>query len=152
MTRLLIIFLVAWLVFTVAFKVEESNALPSAHCKAVAKAKSHGKYKRWKYVYSICRKRSVTQWRGATASWYGPGLYGNGTACGMRYTPSIRGVAHKTMRCGTKLTIRYRGRSVRVRVIDRGPYAHGRAFDLSAGTRADLGFNGVQRVRWHKGW
>lgn len=82
----------------------------------------------------------VTAYRPAVASWYGPGFYGNRTACGQTLTTGMVGVAHKTLPCGTKLTLRYRGRSVRVQVIDRGPYAHGREFDLTGATKSKLGF------------
>ena len=86
------------------------------------------------------RAGSVTVYRRAAASWYGPGLYGNSTACGGTLTPGTLGVAHKSMPCGTKLTLRYGNRSVRVRVIDRGPYAGNREFDLTSATKQRLGF------------
>lgn len=73
------------------------------------------------------------------ASWYGPGFYGNRTACGQTYSPQILGVAHKTLPCGTLLVLSYGGRSVTVPVIDRGPYVAGRTLDLSNATRASLG-------------
>lgn len=82
----------------------------------------------------------VTAYRAAQASWYGPGLYGNGMACGGTLTPNTIGVAHKSLPCGTKLTLRYGGRSVEVEVVDRGPYVGGREFDLTAATRQKLGF------------
>lgn len=82
----------------------------------------------------------VHVYRGAHASWYGPGLYGNSTACGGALTPWRLGVAHKSLPCGTRVTFRYRGRSVTVPVIDRGPYAAGREWDLTAATKAKLGF------------
>jgi rare lipoprotein A (peptidoglycan hydrolase) len=69
------------------------------------------------------------------ASWYGPGFYGNRTACGQAYTPEIIGVAHRTLRCGTMLVLEYRGRTMTVPVIDRGPYIAGRTLDLSNATR-----------------
>jgi rare lipoprotein A (RlpA)-like double-psi beta-barrel protein len=69
------------------------------------------------------------------ASWYGPGFYGNRTACGQVYTPEIIGVAHRTLRCGTTLVLEYRGRTMTVPVIDRGPYIAGRTLDLSNATR-----------------
>ena len=69
------------------------------------------------------------------ASWYGPGFYGNRTACGQVYTPEIVGVAHRTLRCGTLIVIEYRGRTMTVPVIDRGPYIAGRTLDLSNATR-----------------
>jgi len=73
------------------------------------------------------------------ASWYGPGFYGNRTACGQVYTPEIIGVAHRTLRCGTMLVLEYRGRTMTVPVIDRGPYIAGRTLDLSNATRLGLG-------------
>jgi len=68
-------------------------------------------------------------------SWYGPGFYGNRTACGQAYTRQILGVAHRTLPCGTKVTFRNpaNGRTATVRVIDRGPYVAGRRWDLSGG-------------------
>jgi hypothetical protein len=73
------------------------------------------------------------------ASWYGPGFYGNRTACGQTYTPEIIGVAHRTLRCGTLIELEYRGRTLTVPVIDRGPYIAGRALDLSNATRLAMG-------------
>ena len=73
------------------------------------------------------------------ASWYGPGFYGNRTACGQVYTPEIIGVAHRTLRCGTMLVLEYRGHTMTVPVIDRGPYIAGRTLDLSNATRLAMG-------------
>ncbi len=84
--------------------------------------------------------RRITVFRRAVASYYGPGLYGGALACGGRLGPGTLGVAHKTLPCGTKVTLRYHGRSVTVRVIDRGPYVAGRDFDLTAATKRRLGF------------
>ncbi len=80
--------------------------------------------------------------RHAHASWYGPGLYGNHLGCGGRLTPSTLGVANKSLPCGTRVTFRYHGRTVRVPVVDRGPYVAGRDYDLTAATRRRLGFRG----------
>ena len=81
-------------------------------------------------------------YRRAYASWYGPGLYGNHLGCGGRLTLRRLGVAHRTLPCGSKLTLRHRGRSVTVRVIDRGPYVAGREFDLTERTARRLHFHG----------
>ena len=89
---------------------------------------------------SADRAGKVTAFRRAAASWYGPGLYGNALACGGTLTPGTLGVANKTLPCGTKLTLRYGGRSVNVRVIDRGPFSGNREFDLTAATKQRLGF------------
>jgi rare lipoprotein A len=79
-------------------------------------------------------------YRRALASWYGPGLYGGHLACGGTLTPGTLGVANKSLPCGTKVTLHYRGRTVRVPVVDRGPYVGAREFDLTAATRAKLHF------------
>jgi rare lipoprotein A len=84
----------------------------------------------------------VNAFRWANASWYGPGLYGNHLGCGGTLTFSRLGVANKSLPCGTKLTLRHRGRAVRVSVIDRGPYVAGREFDLTAATARRLHFHG----------
>jgi hypothetical protein len=85
-------------------------------------------------------------YRYAVVSWYGPGLYGNPLACGGRLYPGTLGVANKSLPCGTMVTLRYRGRSVRVAVIDRGPYVAGREYDLTAATKDRLGFAGVGAI------
>lgn len=82
--------------------------------------------------------------RRAHASWYS--LYGNRTACGQTLGYGTLGVAHKSLPCGSKLTLRYRGRSVRVRVIDRGPFVAGREFDLTAATKRALAFGDLGTV------
>lgn len=88
----------------------------------------------------------VTVYRKVTATWYGPGLYGNRTACGQRLRRSTRGVAHRTLPCGARVAIRYRGRSVVVPVIDRGPYANGATYDLTGATARDLGATHTSRI------
>jgi hypothetical protein len=90
--------------------------------------------------------RRVTAYRFAHASYYGPGLYGNGVACGGTLLPGTMGVAHKTLPCGTKVKLRYRGRTVTVPVIDRGPYVPGRDYDLTEAVKERLGFPGVGTV------
>lgn len=73
------------------------------------------------------------------ASWYGPGFYGNRTACGQRYSEDILGVAHKSLPCGTPVTLRFNDQVLTVPVIDRGPFTPGRMWDLSAATCRALG-------------
>src|SRR6478672_786150 len=48
--------------------------------------------------------------RNAVATWYGPGLYGNHTACGQVLRPHTLGVAHRSLPCGTPVKIIYDGR------------------------------------------
>jgi rare lipoprotein A (peptidoglycan hydrolase) len=90
--------------------------------------------------------RRLTSYRQAAASYYGPGLYGNGVACGGTLMPGTMGVANKTLPCGTRVKLRYRGRSVTVPVIDRGPYVAGRDYDLTEAVKLRLGFPGVGTV------
>jgi rare lipoprotein A (peptidoglycan hydrolase) len=55
-------------------------------------------------------------------------------------------VAHKSLPCGTRLTLRKGSRIVRARVIDRGPYVGAREFDLTAATKQRLGFGSTGTV------
>jgi hypothetical protein len=82
-------------------------------------------------------------YRLAGASWYGGG---GSLACGGALTSSTLGVANKTLPCGTLVTLRYDGRSVRVPVIDRGPYVAGREFDLTVATKEALRFGDTGEV------
>jgi rare lipoprotein A len=90
--------------------------------------------------------RKVNVYRPSAASWYGPGFYGSRTACGQTISSSILGVANKSLPCGTRVTLRYHGRSVTVPVIDRGPYAAGREWDLTPATKNRLGFGSTGTV------
>jgi rare lipoprotein A len=83
----------------------------------------------------------------AGASWYGGG---GGLACGGQLTSSTLGVANKTLPCGTLVTLRYGGHSVRVPVVDRGPFVAGREFDLTEATKRALGFGDTGQV-WSTG-
>jgi hypothetical protein len=87
-------------------------------------------------------------YRAVEASWYGGG--GGGLACGGSLTGATMGVANRTLPCGTLVTLRYNRRTVRVPVIDRGPYVGSREFDLTAATKQALGF-GDTGVVWSIG-
>jgi rare lipoprotein A (peptidoglycan hydrolase) len=89
--------------------------------------------------------------RSAGATWYGPGLYGNQTACGKVLRPGTMGVAHRDLPCGTPVKFVYRGRALVTRVIDRGPYSAGNDWDLTNAVRKALGFPGVDRIRYAVG-
>jgi hypothetical protein len=89
------------------------------------------------------RLGALNVYRLAEASWYGGG---GELACGGELTSATMGVANKTLPCGTEVTLRYDGRTVRVAVIDRGPYVAGREFDLTEATKQALGFGGVGEV------
>lgn len=85
------------------------------------------------------------------ASWYGKAFAGRKTANGERFDPSKRTAAHRTLPFGTWVEVRRvdTGRSVRVRITDRGPYAgEGRIIDVSKRAAEDLDMvrTGVTRV------
>jgi hypothetical protein len=86
--------------------------------------------------------------RSAGASWYGPGLYGNKTACGQTLRATTIGVAHRNLPCGTMVKFVYHGHALVAPVIDRGPYVKGRAWDLTAAASEALEFEGVGMVRY----
>ena len=85
------------------------------------------------------------------ASWYGPDFHGRKTANGEVYDMNAISAAHPTMPMPSyaRVTNLENGRSIVVRVNDRGPYAHGRIIDLSTGTAKALGTygQGLARVR-----
>ena len=91
-------------------------------------------------------KDGITVYRRSAASWYGPGFYGRRTACGQTLARGTVGVANKSLPCGTKVALRYKGRTVVAPVIDRGPYAGNREYDLTAATKQRLGFGSTGTV------
>jgi rare lipoprotein A (peptidoglycan hydrolase) len=90
-----------------------------------------------------------TQWNVSIASVYTD--YGKPVACGgVLHVPEL-GVANKTLPCGTEVIFLYRGRAIRVPVIDRGPYIAGRTWDLTGATAEALHFPGLGPIRWRIG-
>lgn len=85
--------------------------------------------------------------RGA-ASWYGPGFNGRKTANGERFNSGAMTAAHRSLPFGTKVRVLHEasGRSVVVRINDRGPFARGRIIDLAAGPARALGISGTAYV------
>lgn len=81
------------------------------------------------------------------ASWYGRES-GRVTASGEHFDGSTMTAAHRTLPFGTKLRVTYRGKSVVVRINDRGPYIRGRVLDLSRAAALRIGLvpAGVARV------
>lgn len=86
--------------------------------------------------------------RTARVSWYGPGFYGNTMAGGGQLTRTSMVVAHRSLPFGTRVLIKYRGRTVTAVVRDRGPFIAGRVFDLGPGTAKALGFSGVGTISY----
>jgi rare lipoprotein A (peptidoglycan hydrolase) len=92
-------------------------------------------------------KRARKAHRTAIATWFGPGFYGQRTACGQTLTPTVIGVAHRTLPCGTLVKVVYNGRALTVPVLDRGPYSHiGADWDLTSGAAQALGITETVRI------
>ena len=78
------------------------------------------------------------------ASWYGPGFHGRTTANGEKFNQNAMTAAHKRLPFGAKIKVtnQLNGKSLTLRVNDRGPFAKGRILDASAAAAAQLGFKG----------
>ena len=74
------------------------------------------------------------------ASWYGPGFYGRQTASGERLRKGTLTAAHRTLPFGTRVRVinLENGRSVVVRINDRGPFRYHRVIDLAHGAASEL--------------
>jgi rare lipoprotein A (peptidoglycan hydrolase) len=84
------------------------------------------------------------------ATWFGPGFYGKQTACGQTLTPTVIGVANRTLPCGTLVKVSYRGHALTVPVLDRGPYSQiGANWDLTAGAAQALNITETVRIGTH---
>jgi rare lipoprotein A len=89
----------------------------------------------------------VTVFRPALATWYGPGFYGKRTACGARLSHALVGVAHRSLPCGTLVQVTYKGRTVTLPVVDRGPFgSSGAAYDLTFAAAQQLGMTVTSRI------
>ena len=82
------------------------------------------------------------------ASWYGSGRK---TANGERFNPNGMTAAHRSLPFGTRVRVENtrNGRSVVVRINDRGPFVRGRVIDLARGPARALGIGGVTYVALH---
>ncbi|WP_375457395.1 septal ring lytic transglycosylase RlpA family protein [uncultured Methylobacterium sp.] len=82
------------------------------------------------------------------ASWYGSG---HRTASGERFNPNGMTAAHRSLPFGTRVRVENArtGRSVVVRINDRGPFVRGRIIDLSRGSARALGMGGTSYVSLH---
>ena len=75
------------------------------------------------------------------ASWYGPGFHGRTTANGEKYNQNAMTAAHKGLKFGTKVRVtnQHNGKSVTLRINDRGPYVGKRIIDVSKAAAGKLG-------------
>ena len=77
---------------------------------------------------------------GGVASWYGREFAGHRTASGERFNPGEYTAAHRTLPFGSRVRVtNAQGRSVVVRINDRGPFSRGRVIDLSQAAASELG-------------
>lgn len=111
-------------------------------------------------LFFIVREASSApvRWQTATASWYGPGLFGNILGCAgingvkqnARLWPGTIGVASTSLKCNQRLRLMLGKRKVTARVIDRGPFVQGRQLDLTQAVAKRLHFTGVREIKWRK--
>jgi rare lipoprotein A len=83
------------------------------------------------------------------ATYYGHEFAGRRTASGERFNPAGMTAAHRSLRFGTRVRVTnsHNGRSVVVRINDRGPFVKGYAIDLSSGAARAIGMSGTGHVR-----
>jgi len=76
------------------------------------------------------------------ASWYGDRFAGKRTASGVRFDPNAMMAAHRTLPFGASVRVKDQrpGRSVTVKIVDRGPHVRGRVIDVSKAAARKLGF------------
>ena len=97
---------------------------------------------------AFCGSAEAKVLQHGVASCYGPGFHGRRTANGEKFNTHALTAAHKTLPFGSRVRVTNErtGRSVVVRINDRGPYAHGRVIDLSKAAAQAVGLSGVGKV------
>ncbi len=99
---------------------------------------------------ALCCASSILHAETCTASQYGigDGYHGKRTASGERFNTHALTAAHRTRRFGSVATVTNHatGRSVSVRITDRGPFVKGRCIDLSHAAANSIGMGGTARV------
>ncbi len=90
----------------------------------------------------------IGRWYEAVVGTYGPGLYGQTTACGVKLTRETRGVAHPELPCRVKIVLASGAAEVQATVIDKGLLGARHDFDVTQALAEELGLTGVQLVRW----
>ncbi len=133
-----------YVTFTTAEKITE-NSHTTPHPDKVALQLVNNPFPR--ATNSASADKSMT----GMASWYGPGFHGRRSASGERYNQNAMTAAHRSLPFGTmvRVTNIKNGRSVVVRINDRGPFIRGRVIDMSAAAARVLGMvhSGIAPVR-----
>lgn len=122
------------------------SSLALVGCSSKSNAKP---YNFKKYSYAQLKKQKFR--KHGMASYYAKRFHGRRTANGEYFNMYAMTAAHKKLKFGThlKVTNKRNGKSVIVRINDRGPYAKGRIIDLSYGAAKKLGMlkSGVAKVK-----
>jgi rare lipoprotein A (peptidoglycan hydrolase) len=92
--------------------------------------------------------KPIGQWYTALATPYTPASENAKGACGIVIDSKTLGVAHPVLPCGVKIYIEYNGKQVLTQVVDRGPTAPGREFDLTTALASLLNLDGTKQIRW----
>ncbi|MBX9933335.1 MAG: septal ring lytic transglycosylase RlpA family protein [Methylobacterium sp.] len=99
-------------------------------------------------VTTCAHAETAARGQAGMASWYGPGFHGKRTANGERFNTHSLTAAHRTLPFGSRVRVTNKttGRSIVVRINDRGPFVGGRVIDLSKASARAIGVAGVARV------
>ena len=122
---------------------------PAASCAGNVKYSKSASYsKKGKYAAKKSYKAAGAGGSSGVASWYGGKFHGRKTASGETYNQNAMTAAHRTLPFGTRVRVTgANGKSVVVRINDRGPFVGGRVIDLSRAAASSLGINGLGRVK-----
>ncbi|AFZ49780.1 rare lipoprotein A [Dactylococcopsis salina PCC 8305] len=108
-------------------------------------------FKSWREINQTDHSNSLLARMQGKASWYGSRFHGRRTASGERFNAYAHTAAHRSLPFGTKVRVTNlrNGRSVVVRINDRGPSSRGRVIDLSRAAAQNIGMlrSGVAPVR-----
>jgi rare lipoprotein A len=119
----------------------EKTIEPETHGKGLVRAVFEGD--EFNAAKSVAKRLWV--YKPSLTTWYGPGFFGNKTACGQRLRRNTLGVAHRKLPCGTNVHVFYKGKTISVDVIDRGPFTNAN-WDLTQETAERVGFAGKERL------
>ena len=97
---------------------------------------------------AFCSSAEAKPLQHGIASCYGPGLHGRRTANGEKFNNHALTAAHKTLPFGSRVRVTNErtGKSVVVRINDRGPFVRGRIIDLARGSARAIGMSGTTYV------
>jgi putative peptidoglycan binding protein/rare lipoprotein A (RlpA)-like double-psi beta-barrel protein len=129
------------------FRVPVTGQFSGATTRAVRNFQRQSGLARTGVVRKKTRLRLVRGMEEARATWYGPGFWGNRTACGRKLEKNVIGVAHKKLPCGTLVVLASGGEFTTARVIDRGPFTGGFTWDLTKALADLLKFEQSGSVR-----